>query len=151
MNKFISQTNTALKKKKKRWTTKGRQVEDSFLIEVRKLLDGIDLKRDELIEYLHIIQDNFGVLYDKHLIALASILNIPYTEIYEVATFYAHFNIIKNSENYNSLKVIRVCESLTCELFGAQKLLSDLKVNENVHAKCKYKCKYKCKCNVNVM
>ena len=46
MNKFISQTNIALKKKKKRWTTKGRQVEDSFLIEVRKLLDGIDLKRD---------------------------------------------------------------------------------------------------------
>ncbi len=135
MNKFISQTNTALKKKKKRWTTKGRQVEDSFLIEVRKLLDGIDLKRDELIEYLHIIQDNFGVLYDKHLIALASILNIPYTEIYEVATFYAHFNIIKNSENYNSLKVIRVCESLTCELFGAQKLLSDLKVNENENIK----------------
>ena len=135
MNKFISQTNIALKKKKKRWTTKGRQVEDSFLIEVRKLLDGIDLKRDELIEYLHIIQDNFGVLYDKHLIALASILNIPYTEIYEVATFYAHFNIIKNSENYNSLKVIRVCESLTCELFGAQKLLSDLKVNENENIK----------------
>ena len=71
MNKFISQTNTALKKKKKRWTTKGRQVEDIFLNEVSKLLYGKDLKRDELIEYLHIIQDNFGVLYDKHLVALA--------------------------------------------------------------------------------
>ena len=57
MNKFISQTNTALKKKKKRWTTKGRQVEDIFLNEVSKLLYGKDLKRDELIEYLHIIQD----------------------------------------------------------------------------------------------
>ena len=58
MNKFISQTNTALKKKKKRWTTKGRQVDDIFLNEVSKLLYGKDLKRDELIEYLHIIQDS---------------------------------------------------------------------------------------------
>ena len=127
MNKFISQTNTALKKKKKRWTTKGRQVEDIFLNEVSKLLNGKDLKRDELIEYLHIIQDNFGVLYDKHLVALASLLNIPYSEVYEVATFYAHFNIVKNTDNYHPIKIIRVCESLTCELYGAKKLLKDLK------------------------
>ena len=135
MNKFISQTNTALKKKKKRWTTKGRQVEDIFLNEVSKLLNGKDLKRDELIEYLHIIQDNFGVLYDKHLVALASLLNIPYTEVYEVATFYAHFNIVKNTDNYHPIKIIRVCESLTCELYGAKKLLKDLKEVEDKNIK----------------
>ena len=135
MNKFISQTNTALKKKKKRWTTKGRQVEDIFLNEVSKLLYGKDLKRDELIEYLHIIQDNFGVLYDKHLVALASLLNIPYTEVYEVATFYAHFNIVKNTDNYHPIKIIRVCESLTCELYGAKKLLKDLKQVEDKNIK----------------
>ena len=135
MNKFISQTNTALKKKKKRWTTKGRQVEDIFLNEVSKLLYGKDLKRDELIEYSHIIQDNFGVLYDKHLVALASLLNIPYTEVYEVATFYAHFNIVKNTDNYHPIKVIRVCESLTCELYGAKKLLKDLKEVEGKNIK----------------
>ena len=135
MNKFISQTNTALKKKKKRWTTKGRQVEDIFLNEVSKLLYGKNLKRDELIEYLHIIQDNFGVLYDKHLVALASLLNIPYTEVYEVATFYAHFNIVKNTDNYHPIKIIRVCESLTCELYGAKKLLKDLKEVEDKNIK----------------
>ncbi len=127
MDKFVSQTETSLKKKKRRWTPKGRQVEENYLIEVSKLFNKKIFKRDELIEYLHVLQDNFGVLYDKHLVALATLTNLPLTEIYEVATFYAHFNIIKNSENYNPIKVIRVCDSLTCELFGSKKLLDDLK------------------------
>ena len=126
MDKFVSQTENSLKKKKRRWTPKGRQVDDNYLNEVSKLFTGTEFKRDELIEYLHVLQDNFGVLYDKHLVALSTLTNLPLTEIYEVATFYAHFNIVKNSENYNPIKVIRVCESLTCELFGAQKLLKDL-------------------------
>ena len=96
MNNFIQQTDKALKKKKKRWTTKGRQVEEKYLAEVEKLFESISIKRDELIEYLHKLQDNFGVLYDKHLVALAIITNLPMSEIYEVATFYAHFNIEKN-------------------------------------------------------
>ncbi len=134
MDKFISQTDSSLKKKKRRWKPKGRQVENDFHEEVSKLFYGIHFKRDELIEYLHILQDNFGVLYDKHLVALSDIINLPLSEIYEVATFYAHFNIVKNSENYEPIKVVRVCESLTCELFGAQKLLNNLKssVNKNV-------------------
>jgi len=135
MDKFISQTDSSLKKKKRRWKPKGRQVENIFYDEVSKLFHGINFKRDELIEYLHLLQDNFGVLYDKHLVALSTITNLPLAEIYEVATFYAHFNIIKNTETYEPLKIVRVCESLTCELFGAQKLLKDLKVTENKNIK----------------
>ncbi len=135
MDKFISQTDNSLKKKKRRWKPKGRQVENSFYEEVSNLLSGIKFKRDELIEYLHLLQDNFGVLYDKHLVALSTITNLPLSEIYEVATFYAHFNIVKNSDTFEPIKVVRVCESLTCELFGAQKLLSDLKSSENKNIK----------------
>ena len=126
MNKFIPQTDISLKKKKKRWTTKGRQVEDKYLEEIKKLFSNITIKRDELIEYLHLLQDNFGALYDKHLVALSTITNLPLSEIYEVATFYAHFNIIKNNPSFKPIKIVRVCESLTCELFGAQKILEDL-------------------------
>ena len=135
MKKFISQTDNSLKRKKRRWTPKGRQVEDSYYDQVSKLFVGVNIRRDELVEYLHILQDNFGVLYDKHLVALSSIINLPLAEIYEVATFYAHFNIVKNSETYEPIKIIRVCESLTCELFGSQKLLNDLKRTENKNLK----------------
>ena len=135
MNKFISQTDSSLKKKKRRWKPKGRQVENIFYEEVSKLFKGINFKRDELIEYLHLLQDNFGVLYDKHLVALSSITNLPLSEIYEVSTFYAHFNLVKNSETYETIKVVRVCESLTCELFGAHKLLKDLKSIKNKNIK----------------
>ena len=135
MDKFVSQTETSLKKKKRRWTPKGRQVEDKYLDEVSKLFSGLIFKRDELIEYLHILQDKFGVLYDKHLVALSTIINLPLSEIYEVATFYAHFNIVKDSKDYNRVNVVRVCESLTCELFGAHKLLQDIKKLENKNIK----------------
>ena len=135
MDKFVSQTETSLKKKKRRWTPKGRQVEDKYLDEVSKLFAGLIFKRDELIEYLHILQDKFGVLYDKHLVALSTIINLPLSEIYEVATFYAHFNIVKDSKDYNPVNVVRVCESLTCELFGAHKLLQDIKKLENKNIK----------------
>lgn len=135
MDKFISQTDSSLKKKKRRWKPKGRQAENNYFEEVSNLFQGISFKRDELIEYLHILQDKFGVLYDKHLVALSTITNLPLSEIYEVATFYAHFNIVKNAETYEPLNVVRVCESLTCELFGAHKLLNELKESENKNIK----------------
>ncbi len=135
MDKFVSQTEISLKKKKRRWTPKGRQVEDKYLDEVSKLFSRLIFKRDELIEYLHILQDKFGVLYDKHLVALSTIINLPLSEIYEVATFYAHFNIVKDSKDYNPVNVVRVCESLTCELFGAHKLLQEIKELENKNIK----------------
>ncbi|MDC0226566.1 NAD(P)H-dependent oxidoreductase subunit E [Alphaproteobacteria bacterium] len=131
MDSFNSQNNIALKVKKKRWRPKGRQVEQKILDEINVLFKNIIIKRDELIEYLHLLQDNYGVLFDKHLVALSEITNLPLSEIYEVATFYAHFNIIKNQKSFAPIKVVRVCESLTCELFGAQKILEDLK-NKNI-------------------
>ena len=135
MKNFISQTNSALKKKKKRWTAKGRQVEDIYLNEIQDLLKNINIKRDELVEYLHLLQDKYGVLYDKHLVALSIVTNLPLSEIYEVATFYAHFNIIKNTSSFKPIKVIRVCESLTCELFGAKKIFQDLSILQNDNIK----------------
>ncbi|MDC1296485.1 NAD(P)H-dependent oxidoreductase subunit E [Alphaproteobacteria bacterium] len=130
MNNFNSQNFKALKGKKKRWHPKGRQVEQSVLDEINILFNNVIIKRDQLIEYLHLLQDNYGVLYDKHLVALSEITNLPLSEIYEVATFYAHFNIVKNKKSFDPIKVIRVCESLTCELFGAEKILKDLKNNK---------------------
>ncbi len=126
MSDFISKKKGTFGKKNKRWFNKGRQVEKKYLDDINSLFIGKDIKRDELIEYLHNIQDKYGALYDKHLVALSQITNLPLSEIYEVATFYAHFNIIKNQEKVKNVKFIRVCESLTCELFGAKNILKDL-------------------------
>ena len=135
MDNFNSQNNKALQGKKKRWRPKGRQVEQKILDEIISLFHNITIKRDELIEYLHLLQDKYGVLFDKHLVAFSEITKLSLSEIYEVATFYAHFNIIKNEESFEPIKVVRVCESLTCELFGAQKILKDLKNQDNKNIK----------------
>jgi NADH:ubiquinone oxidoreductase subunit E len=135
MDNFNSQNSKALGAKKKRWTPKGRQVEQKILDEIILLFQNITIKRDELIEYLHLLQDNYGVLFDKHLVALSEITKLPLSEIYEVATFYAHFNIIKNEKFFNPIKVVRVCESLTCELFGAKKILNELKTQDHKNIK----------------
>ena len=121
MDNFTSQNKLALTAKKKRWKPKGRQVEQEILDEINQLFKDVIIKRDELIEYLHILQDKYGVLFDKHLVALSEITRLPMSEVYEVATFYAHFNIVKNEKSFDPIKVVRVCESLTCELFGAKK------------------------------
>ena len=77
MDNFISQNKLALKHKKKRWKPKGRQVEQKILDEISEIFRDITLKRDELIEYLHLLQDRYGVLFDKHLVALAEIAKLP--------------------------------------------------------------------------
>ena len=127
MNNFISQNKSAFKKKKKRWKPKGRQLEKEIFVEIQSLFVGKTIARDELIEYLHLIQDKYGILYDKHLVALAEITNLSLAEIYEVATFYSHFNVVKNKDKIVPVNFIRVCESLTCELFGAKNILNELK------------------------
>jgi len=126
MPKFLSQTEEALTKKKRRWKPKGRQVDDNSLQEIATLFDNKEIVRDELIEYLHVIQDNFGFLQDRHLVALAEIINIPLSEVYEVATFYAHFNVVKDSDIKAPEVTIRVCESLTCEMFKSKDILKKL-------------------------
>ena len=90
MPKFLSQTKEALVKKKRRWTPKGRQVDDKSFQEIALLLDNKEIVRDQLIEYLHLIQDNLGFLHDRHLVALADIMNIPQYNISK------HLNILDN-------------------------------------------------------
>ena len=131
MPNFLSQNEEALVKKKRRWKPKGRQVDDKSFQEISVLLGNRTIVRDELIEYLHLIQDNLGFLQDKHLVALSELINISLTEVYEVATFYAHFNVVKDSDIKPPQVTIRVCESLTCEMFGAKDILK--KLSSNTH------------------
>ena len=116
---------------KGRKTPKGRQLEDTSVIQIRELLGERPREGHLLIEFLHLIQDQYGYLSLPHMTALADELRLSQTEVYEVATFYAHFNIIKNSETFNPVNVVRVCESLTCELLGAKELLKEIKKLEN--------------------
>ena len=105
-----------------RKTPKGRQYEDNALDEVRTLLTGRTRDRDLLIEFLHLIQDKYGHLSLAHLRALAEEMRLSMAEVYEVATFYAHFDVIKEGELPPPAMTIRVCDSLSCELAGAQQL-----------------------------
>ena len=113
-------------KGKGRHTPKGRQLEDQAWEEVRALLGDAPRRRDLLIEYLHLIQDKFGHLSAAHLRALAEEMRIAQAEVYEVATFYAHFDVVKEGEVPPPALTIRVCDSLSCELAGAQQLKAAL-------------------------
>ena len=109
-----------------RKTPKGRQYDDQALAELRQLLAGRPVKRDLLIEFLHLIQDAYGHLSAAHLRALAEEMRLSMAEVYEVATFYAHFDVVKEGETPPPALTIRVCDSLSCELAGAQQLKSAL-------------------------
>ena len=113
-------------KGKGRRHTKGRQLQDDAWAEVRTLLGEAPRRADLLIEYLHKIQDTFGCLAAAHLRALAEELRMSMAEIYEVATFYAHFDVVKEGETPPPALTIRVCDSLSCELAGAQQLKAAL-------------------------
>ncbi|EAQ23537.1 formate dehydrogenase, beta subunit [Roseovarius sp. 217] len=111
---------------KGRRTPKGRQLEDGAWAEVQALLGEGPRRRDLLIEYLHRIQDQFGHLSAAHLRALAEEMRLSQAEVYEVASFYAHFDVIREGETPPPALTIRVCDSLSCELAGAQALKSAL-------------------------
>ena len=107
---------------------KGRQTDDVSLEEVRALVGPAPEgghRRDLLIEHLHKLNDAFRCLRDRHLVALAKEMNIPMAEVYEVATFYHHFEVVRGDETVPQLTV-RVCDGLSCELAGAQDLLARL-------------------------
>ena len=112
---------------KGRSTPKGRQLDDGALADVRNLLGDKPRSADLLIEHLHLIQDKFGHLSAKHLYALAAEMRLSQAEVHEVATFYAHFDVVPEGEAPPAATTIRVCDSLACELAGAQQLLSKLK------------------------
>jgi formate dehydrogenase beta subunit len=113
-------------KGKGRHTPKGRQLEDQAWDEVRALLADRPRRADLLIEFLHLIQDAYGHLSAAHLRALAEEMRMSMAEVYEVATFYAHFDVVKEGETPPPALTIRVCDSLSCELAGAQALKSAL-------------------------
>ncbi len=107
---------------------KGRQADEISLDEVRVLLGEAPAggyRRDLLIEYLHLLNDAYRCLHDRHLVALAKVMNIPMAEVYEVATFYHHFDVVRGDSVVPGLTV-RVCDGLSCELAGAQDLLQRL-------------------------
>src|SRR3974390_1896732 len=108
---------------------KGRQVDPRALEEVRALLGARSRQRALLIEHLHLIQDHYGYLAAAHLAALAQEMKLALTEVYEVATFYAHFDVVKEGDTPPPPLTIRVCDSLSCAMAGAEKLLKELPGN----------------------
>ena len=113
-------------KGKGRHTPKGRQLDERAWQELRDLLGDRSRGRDQLIEHLHLVQDRFGHLSAAHLRALAEEMRLSMAEVYEVATFYAHFDVVKEGEAPPPALTIRVCDSLSCELAGAQQLKAAL-------------------------
>jgi len=110
-----------------RGTPKGRAVDAKALAEVRTLLGDAPRRRDLLIEHLHRIQDRYGHISAAHIVALAREMDLAHTEVYEVATFYHHFDVVKEGEAPPPALTVRVCDSLSCELAGARGLMEDLK------------------------
>jgi formate dehydrogenase len=108
---------------------KGRQADDASLQEVSSLLNlegpTLQARRDLLIEHLHKINDVYRGLQERHLVALAKLMNIPMAEVYEVVTFYHHFEVIREGEQAPKFTV-RVCDGLSCDMAGASTLLGKL-------------------------
>ena len=113
-------------KQRKRQAPKGRRVDPGALEEVQRLLGNEPRRRDLLIEHLHKIQDSFGHLSAAHLAALAQEMRLAQTEVFEVASFYHHFDIVKEGGSAPPALTVRVCDGLSCEMAGAQDLLARL-------------------------
>ena len=122
----IAVANAGATRQRKREAPKGRRVDPQALAEVQALLGSESRQRDLLIEHLHKIQDHFGCLASSHLAALAQEMRLAQTEIYEVATFYHHFDVVKEGEAAPSALTVRVCAGLSCEMAGARELLDKL-------------------------
>ena len=108
---------------------KGRQVLEQSINDLRAIIGNSDLKRDLLIEYLHLIQDHNGFISSQMLEALSNEMKIPLVEVWEVASFYDHFDLIKDDEIPPPPTTIRVCNSLSCFLNGSENLINELKQN----------------------
>src|SRR5712692_3459248 len=112
-------------RRRPRQTPKGRQIDPRALGEIQALLGARPRRRDLLIEFLHLIQDRYGHISAPHLAALAQEMKLAQAEVYEVATFYAHFDVVKDGPPPPAVTV-RVCDSLSCAMAGAEKLLATL-------------------------
>jgi formate dehydrogenase len=130
---------------KGRFGLKGRGVEPKALEEMRALLGAAPRRRDLLIEHLHRIQDRYGHLSAQHVAALAQEMNLPQTEVYEVATFYHHFDVLREGEAPPPALAVRVCDSISCAMAGSDELLKKLpallgKDVRVLHAPCVGRC-----------
>src|SRR6202049_3305224 len=113
-------------RKRAKSTPKGRQIDPQAAEEIALLLGDRPRRRDLLIEYLHLIQDTCRQISAAHLAALADEMKLSFAEVFETATFYAHFDVVKEGEADIAPLTIRVCDSLTCAMLGAEKLLHEL-------------------------
>ena len=113
-------------RQRKREAPKGRRVDPQALRDIQQLLGDRSRQADLLIEHLHTIQDSFGHLSSAHLAALASEMKMAQTTVYEVATFYHHFDVVKEGGDAPAALTVRVCDGLSCEMAGAQELLKKL-------------------------
>jgi len=113
-------------RERKRQAPKGRRVDAGALADVQSLLGSESRRADLLIEHLHKIQDHFGHLSAAHLAALAQEMRLSQTEVYEVATFYHHFDVVMEGGAAPAALTVRVCDGLSCEMAGARDLLSKL-------------------------
>lgn len=113
-------------RERKRQAPKGRRVEPQALLDVQALLGDESRQADLLIEHLHKIQDRYGCLSAQHLAALAQEMRLAQTEVYEVATFYHHFDVVKEGESAPAALTVRVCDGLSCEMAGARDLIDKL-------------------------
>ncbi|VIO78252.1 NADH-quinone oxidoreductase subunit F [Bradyrhizobium ivorense] len=113
-------------RKRAKATPKGRQVDPTAAHEIEQLLGDRPRQRDMLIEYLHLIQDHYRQISAAHLAALADEMKLSFAEVFETATFYAHFDVVKEGEPDIAPLTIRVCDSLTCAMLGAERLLAEL-------------------------
>jgi formate dehydrogenase beta subunit len=113
-------------KMKARVTPKGRQIDPAARADIAALLNGREMRRDLLIEHLHLVQDKFGHLSAAHLAALAEAMKLAQAEVYEVATFYHHFDVVKEGDAAPPALTVRVCETLSCAMAGADALLEKL-------------------------
>lgn len=131
-----------------RYEGKGRQIEPEALAEIQSMLGDRPRRRDLLIEHLHLIQDTCGHLSARHLAALAGEIKLSLAEVYEVATFYAHFDVVGEGEATPPPLTIRVCDSLSCELQGAEALFEDLagRMNKSEVRVVRAPCMGRCEC-----
>src|SRR6202166_4147402 len=113
-------------RKRAKSTPKSRPIDPQAAGEIALFLGGRARRRDLLIEYLHLIQDTWHQISAAHLAALADEMKLAFAEVFETATFYAHFDVVKEGEPDIAPLTIRVCDSLTCAMLGAEKLLREL-------------------------
>ncbi|MFK7815483.1 MAG: NAD(P)H-dependent oxidoreductase subunit E [Gammaproteobacteria bacterium] len=125
MDKTVSRQSNK-KRNKMKGEKRGRRVNPEALQQVQDLISALPVRRDLLIEYLHLIQDKYGHISAAHITALASTMSLATTEVYEVATFYHHFDVIKEGQQAPPELTVRVCDSISCEMNNAETLVTEL-------------------------